>query len=227
MEKRKLIASLFFLLSFAFILTTCGCGGGSDDDGSSPSPPPNITGDAILELEVVDGGPVGGGGTPPDPPAGYTLLDIDLNGGTGGNYIWLYYKVGKADGSEGQPISKIYTVDEYDGETPQGGTKLPVNLNEGGPSPHEPLWLYYLKASWPVARCVVVDRRSADGTNHQRKYGPPEAEGKYQIVWVEELLPDNLNPPYSEFPSNAQDLNEGESFLLAISDYIYIGYCKD
>ena len=167
-----------------------------------------------------------GGGTPPDPPAGYTLLDIDLNEGTGGNYIWLYYKVGKADGSEEEPISKIYTVDEYDGETPHGGTKLPVNLNENayGGSTHEPLWLYYLKSNWPVAPCVVVDNK----TKGVRKYGPSEAEGKYQIIWVEELLPDNWKTPYPDLPSNAQDLNEGESLPpLFISDYIYIGYCKD
>jgi hypothetical protein len=58
-------------------------------------------------------------------------------------------------------------------------------------------------------------------------YAPPEAEGKYQVVWVEELKPDNLKTPYSEFPPNVQDLNEGESSLFYVSDYIYMGYCKD
>jgi len=207
-------------LALVIGLLQIGCGG-ANDDGSTPRPDV-ITGNAILDLQVVDGGYNGTAPAPP-PGSGLTLLDIDLNGGSGGHYIWLYYKVGKADGSEGEPISKIYTVDEYDGETPQGGTKLPVNLNEGGPSSHEPLWLYYVKSSWPVARCVVVDNR----TKGIRVYAPPEAEGKYQVVWVEELLPDKYGSPYNDLPINAQDLNEGESSLFYMSDYIYIGYCKD
>ena len=227
MRRIPFLLSNLFILAFVFCLIQFGCGGGGGDGESTPSPPANITGDAILDLQVVDGGSWQSGGTPPAPPTGYTLLNIDLNEGTGGNYIWLYYKVGKADGSEGEPVSKIYTVDEYDGETPQGGTKLPVNLNENahGGSVHEPLWLYYLKSSWPVARCVVVDNR----TKGKKAYGPPEAEGKYQIVWVEELLPDEWKTP-SEYPQppDAQDLNEGESFApLVLSDWIFIGYCKD
>ena len=111
MVKMDRIGYLLFLLACVLMLTTCG--GGGRDGGTSPTPPPdNITGNAILDIQVVDGGPVGGGGVPPPAPDGYTLLNVDLNSGTGGHYIWLYYKVGKADGSEGQPISKIYTVDE-------------------------------------------------------------------------------------------------------------------
>ncbi|MBI5717030.1 MAG: hypothetical protein HZC37_05000 [Burkholderiales bacterium] len=187
------------------------------------TPPANITGDAVLEIQIVDGGR---NSTPPAPPAGFRLLDIDLNEGTGGNYIWLYYRTGKADGSEGQPVSRIYTVDEHDNETPQGGVKLPVNLNENAYEGGVPklLWLYMVKGNWPVARCVVVDNR----TKGKRVYGPPEAASKYQIEWVRELLPDQWGPPYSDLPSDVQDLNEGESFPpFLISDYIYIGYCKD
>ncbi|MGC9324177.1 MAG: hypothetical protein ACP5G0_05430 [Desulfomonilia bacterium] len=210
-------------MALSFCLLQISCGGDSGGGNEDESPPPDITGDAILDLYLVDGGHTS---TPPAPLAGYTLLDIDLNEGTGGNYIWLYYKMGEADGSEGVPVSKIYTVDEYDGETSQGGTKLPVNLNEneyttGG---HEPLWLYYTRSSWPVARCIVV----YNATNGVKKYGPPEAEGKYEIVWVEELSPDEWKTPYADIPPDAQDLNEGESIpLYFISDYIYIGYGKD
>jgi len=223
MRSRSFLSSKLLFLALVSCLLQSGCGG----DSSNVSPPPNLTGTAIVGLQIIDGGPAGSGGTPPTPPAGYTLLNIDLNEGTGGDYIWLYYKVGKADGSEGVPVSRIYTVDEYDGETPQGGTKLPVNLNENvfGGSVHEPLWLYYLQASWPVARCVVV----YNATENVIRYGPPEAEGKYQVVWGEELKPDSLkNPTAYGVPPDAQDLNEGESFPpFAISDYIYIGYCKD
>ena len=219
MGEIKLRYFAFLLLSAAFFLPACGGGGGDDN----PMPPPNLEGSAITGIEVVDGGL---NSTPPAANPGYTLLDIDLNDGTGGDYIWLYYKVGPADGSEGTPIGEIYTVDEFDHETPtKGGTKIPVNLNAGPTIGHDPLWLYYINSSWPVARCVVV----ANETKKITKYGPPEAEGKYPVVWVKELLPDDSKTP-SEFPepADAQDLNEGESFPpFFISDWIFIGYCVD
>ena len=220
MGEIKLRYFAFLLLSAAFFLPACGGGGGDDN----PMPPPNLEGSAITGIEVVDGGL---NSTPPAANPGYTLLDIDLNDGTGGDYIWLYYKVGPADGSEGTPIGEIYTVDEFDGETPtKGGTKIPVNLNAGPTIGHDPLWLYYINSSWPVARCVVV----ANETKKITKYGPPEAEGKYPVVWVKELLPDDLKTPETfPEPPDAQDLNEGESMPLLgfLSDYIYIGYCVD
>ena len=181
----------------------------------------------MLEIQLVDGG---GNSTPPAPPAGFRLLDIDLNEGSGGSYVWLYYRTGKADGSEGQPVSRIYTVDEHDGEAPQGGVKLPVDLNAGS---HivggVPLWLYVVQAERPVARCIVVDNRGiGSNSTGKRVYAPPEAAGKYQIEWVRELNPDNLSQPFADLPFDAQDLNEGESFLpFFVSDYIYIGYCRD
>lgn len=206
-------------LALAFGLLQGSCGGGGDDGAPAPEP---LTGDAIVEIQLVDGGR---NSTPPAATAGFRLMNIDLNEGSGGNYIWLYYKTGKADGSQGQPVSRIYTVDEHDGEVPQGGTKLPVDLNAGTPVVGGlPLWLYTVKAERPVARCIVVDNR----TKGKRVYGPPEAAGKYQIEWVRELSPDTLGSPYTDLPTDAQDLNEGESiFPVFLSDYIYIGYCKD
>ncbi len=224
----KFKESFLILVLVVVMLAAGGCGGGGGgSDSGGPVKPENIEGDAILDIRIVDGG---SNKTPPAPPAGYALLDIDLNGGnTGGNYIWLYYKVGKADGSEGDPISKIYTVDEFDGEKDtQGGTQLPVNLNNGDiVKSHEPLWLYYIKSDWPVVRCIAVYQRN--GTSKVVKYGPPEAAGQYDIVWVEELLPDDLKSPYDDIPPDAQDLNEGQSnpFILLMSDYIYIGYGID
>lgn len=205
-------------LALAFGLLQGACGGGGDAGNDTPAVP--LTGDAILELQLVDGG---ANSTPPAASAGFRLLDIDLNQGTGGNYVWLYYRTGKADGSEGPPVSLIYTVDQHDGEAPQGGVKLPVDLNAGSPFVGgRPLWLYVVKLNGAAARCVVVDNR----TKGKRVYGPPEAAGKYQIEWVRQMSPD-LSPPYADLPRDAQDLNEGESYLFVISDYIYIGYCKD
>lgn len=205
-------------LALGLLLGACGGGDGADD----ATPPADLTGNAILDLQLVDGGR---NSTPPAPPPGFQLLNIDLNEGSGGNYVWLYYRTGKADGSEGQPVGRIYTVDEHDGETAQGGVRLPVDLNAGSPVVGGvPLWLHVVKASRPVARCVVVDNR----TQGKRVYGPPEAAGKYPIEWVQELAPDSLNPPYPDLPKDAQDLNEGESIpFFFLSDYVYIGFCKD
>ncbi len=222
--------NMFFLIPVLLVVMLaaggCGGGGGGSDSGG-PVKPENIEGDAILDIQLVDSGH---NSTAPAPPEGYTLLDIDLNGrNTGGNYIWLYYKVGKADGSEGDPISRIYTVDEYDGETDTlGGTKLPVNLNEDNlkDEGNKPLWLYYIKSDWPVVRSIVVYQRQGDW--NVVKYGPPEAEGQYDIVWVQELVPDNFKSPYDDIHPDAQDLNEGQSnFIFLMSDYLYIGYGVD
>jgi hypothetical protein len=193
----------------------------------------NHKGQAIVDVYVQDGGGLGSGGVPPAALPGYELLHIDLNESTGGHYIWLYYKVGDAFGDEGVPLREIYTVDEYEEETPyKGGLNAghlgPVNLNAGGVVEHDPLWLYkVLEGTGPVIRCIVV----ANETIGQTVYGPAAAEGQYDVVWVEELIPDNLHPPSGPYPDNAQDLNEGESFIFPpvfeISDYIYIGYCVD
>jgi len=197
-------------------------------------PFPGLQGEAVVGVTLRDGGCATCGGTPPAPPPGYELLDMDLNDGTGGNYIWLYYQVGPADGSKGRPIGELYTVDAYDGEKPKSvGTKIPVDLNAGSPfsPPHGPLWLYSVEATSAVARCVVVANLGANKGSDVPviKYGPPEAEGQYRVVWVQELEPDSWKNSTPGYPADVQDLNEGESnpFFFILSDYIYIGYCVD
>lgn len=210
-----------FILMLSIFAVFLGCGGGgssSDDNGGSEEIP---SGEAILDIQLIDGGPLGSGGTPPAAPAGYTLLNIDLNDGTIGNYIWLYYKVGKADGSEGEPLSAIYTVNVTDNETPHGGTQLPVNLNNDDLSPNEPtLWLYATKAKSPVVRCIVV----YNYTENIIKYGPPEAEGKYKIIWVQDQTTDHIGYTNEDLglTVDAQDLNEHE-----LGSFVFIGYGVD
>jgi hypothetical protein len=190
----------------------------------------NHKGRAVVDVYVQDGGPLGSGGVPPAARPGYELLPIDLNESTGGNYIWLYYRTANAFGTSGVPLREIYTVDVYDGETPiKGGLHAgypgTVNLNAGSPFDHSPLWLNKVQGIGSVIRCVVV----ANEDEGQTEYGPPEAEGLYDVVWVEELIPDSHTTPYGPYPPYAQDLNEGESIPIPpiFSDYIYIGYCID
>ena len=178
-------------------------------------PCPGNTGEAITGLTVIDGGI---SSTPPAAPADYTNLPIDLNGGTVGTYVWLYYRTGRADGLEGTPIGRIYTVHESDGETPlsSSDTKINVNLN-GSTAANNFLWLYYSAATTgPVVRSVVV----ANETDDETLYGPPAAQGLYSITWVEELDPGSLKTPsgYPQ-PPDAQDLNEGFGV-----DWIFLGY---
>ena len=56
MWKNFLLNSKLQFLALAFCLLQISCGGGNGDDGSTPSPPANITGDAILEIQIDDGG---------------------------------------------------------------------------------------------------------------------------------------------------------------------------
>lgn len=178
---------------------------------------PGMVGHAILDVYLVDGS---WNPTPPPPLAGYAVLPYDLNEGSGGNYVWLYYRTGRANGADGTPLGEIYTVAQYDGESPKAqGTKLPVNLNAGPRQEHE-LWLYKVRATDVIMRCVVV----ANPTEGVTKYGPPAAEGKHDVVWVEERKPDSLKTPYPSYPPDVQDLNEGEGLW---TDYIYLGYCVD
>jgi hypothetical protein len=220
-RKRRLVAALSIIV-IQFFIVSCGDGG---DDSVPDSSSDNNTGVAIIGLTVIDGGDALSGGTPPPEPEGYTLLPIDLNEGTGGHYVWLYYKMGLADGSQGDPIGEIYTVAEYDGETPisEDDTKLSVNLNGEGNA--NPLWLYRSTSTGAVIRCIVV----ANETEGKTVYGPPEAAGKYNVIWVEELDPDSWKTPsgYPQ-PSDAQDLNEADSPIFPRwADWIFIGYCVD
>lgn len=221
LRKRRLFVALSIII-IQFVIVSCGDGGdGSDPNSSSDS----NTGVAIIGLTVIDGGDALSGGTPPPEPEGYTLLPIDLNEGTGGHYVWLYYKMGLADGSQGDPIGEIYTVAEYDGETPisEDDTKLSVNLN--GEVSTNPLWLYYSTSRGPVVRCIVV----ANETEGKTVYGPPEAAGKYNVIWVEELDPDSWKTP-SDYPQppDAQDLNEVYNIgFIKVTNWIFIGYCVD
>lgn len=131
---------------------------------------PDKYGHAFLDVYLVDGG---WDGTPPPPAAGYVLLPYDLNHGSGGHYIWLYYRMGRANGADGTPIGAIYTVNQGDGERPvYGGTGLPVNLNAGPIVGHE-LWLYTVPATSTVMRCIAVANPTDGGT----LYAPPRNGG--------------------------------------------------
>jgi len=203
---------IFIVVAGIICILASGGGDDGDDDDAQDEP---LTGNAILDIQIIDGGLLSS--TPPAAPEGYTLLNYDIYEGSAHNYVWLYYKVGKADGSEGMPISEIYTVNELDGEEPDGGTKVPVSVNGdiGG------IWLYYTKASRPVVRYIVIYNASES----VKVYGPPEEKDNYETVWVEELSDGDSDAP-SNFgvPPDAQDLNEGAG---PFSDYIYIGYGTD
>jgi hypothetical protein len=184
-------------------------------------PCPGKTGSAIIGLAVTD---TGLSSTPFAPP-GFMALDIDLNGGTllPGYYVWLSYRLGRADGLEGTPVGMIYTVHESDGEKPLSASDIRVDVNlNGGSAVANSLWLYYRPSTGSqVVRCVVV----ANESDSETVYGPSIARMAYSdsITWVEELNPDSSKTP-SEYPQppDAQDLNEGQG-----GDWIFLGYAVD
>jgi hypothetical protein len=155
------------------------------------------------------------GGNPPVIVDGHRRLPVDLNEGSGGGYVWVYYRLGADDGSDGTPIGRIYTVDTSNGEsnTPGGpcavnlsGTCIDLNKSVGG----DFIYLHYLTDASNPIRAIVVKSGS---TYH---WGPAEAANLYDpnvdVEWCTHM----------GNPLVLQDLNEG-----AGGEFIYIGAVPD
>ncbi len=230
MECRSFLI-LLLVLSLSTGFFAFGCGGG-DDDERPPLPQPNLAGTAVLDLKLL----ISNNGAPPaDAFPGYTPISMDLNEGTGGDYVWLYYKLGMADGSEGVPISEIYTVDETDGENvkSENDTQLSINLNSNSALNGDKIYLAFRNSDWPVVRGIAVANYDNYDDTTVIKYAPPSVENEYPVVWVQEQLKGDLSSsPPGPWGAAPQDLNEGTSWLatfplIYVTDYIYIGYCVD
>jgi hypothetical protein len=155
------------------------------------------------------------GSSPPVVVDGYRRLPVDLNAGSGGGFVWVYYKLGKDDGSDGVPIGRIYTVDPSNGETngPGGpcavdhaGACIDLNKSVGG----DFIYLHYLTDAANPIRAIVVQSGSS------LFWGPAEAGNLYDrdsdVKWCT-----HMNDPLRR-----QDLNEG-----AGGKSIYIGAVPD
>jgi hypothetical protein len=137
---------------------------------------------------------------------GYKLLGMSLNVGVAAESsgLWLYYKLGPDDGSDGQCLTGLYTVNTSRGETdPEGGTRINVDLNQnagGG----DTLYLGYVRQ--PGAEPLrAIALRDTDAT----VYSDGGAASSY--LWVA--------PAGSSVP---QDLNEG-----AGGDFVFMGTSCD
>jgi hypothetical protein len=133
---------------------------------------------------------------------GYKLLNINLNAGTDSDTadIWIYYKVGPDDGSEGQCITRLYTVDTTNGETnPAGGTTIAVDLNQGAGGDF--IYLGYVNEAGaePVRAVAVKDDASTAYS---------DGGSGYDYLWVTH-----------QGSATMQDLNED-----AGGDFVYVGY---
>jgi hypothetical protein len=137
---------------------------------------------------------------------GYQLLNQDLNAGAGGDFMYVYYKLGPDDGSQGACITRIYTIDTTDGEANiPGGTSIGVDLNAtvGG----DYIYLGFLQEAGaePIRSIVTFDREAA-------KYTFSAGGGvEFEYSWAPQ-----------QGMSTAQDLNEG-----AGGHFVYIGYTTD
>jgi hypothetical protein len=90
--------------------------------------------EAISELTVINGG-----SSSIQPPAGYTKINVDLNQGAGGDYIYLCYKKGV-----GAPITGIaVTINDNPPPSDAEYTRIDVDLNRG--SSGDFIWLWYTK----------------------------------------------------------------------------------
>jgi len=142
------------------------------------------------------------GSNPPAVVDGHRRLPVDLNQGSGGGYVWIYYELGADDGSDGTPIGRIYTIDTSNGEsnTPGGpcavdhaGTCIDLNKSVGG----DYIYLHYLRDASNPIRAIVVK------SNNTYYWGPAEAVNLYDpdldVAWCTHM----------GNPLVLQDLNEG------------------
>jgi len=205
-------------LCLLLLAGSCGLGGGM--------PSPSTQGMAVLELrvwtETYPGEPQPGDAWP-----GWSAIPNDLNGGTYGPAIHLYYRMGKADGSEGIPLGELYTVDETEGEALKAGDDVWIegNLNAGASGGGHVIYLACRHGDWPVVRGIAVANVDPDDDTVSIAYAPPEVEGQYPVIWLKERR-DTAWRPCKDGPwtCDAQDLNEGMGYW---TDWVFIGYCVD
>jgi hypothetical protein len=129
-------------------------------------------------------------------------LNINLNAGTRSDSsdIFIYYKLGPDDGSDGQCITGIYTVDTSNGETdPAGGTRIDLDLNQGAGGDFIFLGYFKQAGAKPIRGIAVKDDHSTANT---------EGGSGYDYLWVTH-----------QGSALMQDLNEGSG-----GDYVYVGY---
>jgi hypothetical protein len=98
------------------------------------SPVSALAQDCVTEVTVIYGGSSG-----IQPPAGYTKINVDLNQGAGGDYIYVCYKKGV-----GAPITGLaVTVNDAQPPTNAAYTRINVDLNRGAGGAF--IWLWYTK----------------------------------------------------------------------------------
>lgn len=127
------------------------------------SPPTATAQENISEITVIYGGHSG-----IQPPAGYTKVNIDLNQGAGGDFIYFCYKKGV-----GAPITGL-AITLNNGLPPADAvyTLVPVDLNRNAGGDF--VWLWYTKDP----ACSTVHN-----INVQTAWGPPP-EG-YTIIPID------------------------------------------
>ncbi len=93
---------------------------------------PAVAQESISELTVISGG-----SSDIQPPQGYSKINVDLNQGAGGDFIYVCYKKGI-----GAPITGL-AVTLNDGAPPSDAvyTRINVDLNRG--SGGDFIWLWY------------------------------------------------------------------------------------
>jgi len=78
-------------------------------------------------------------------PPGYTKIDVDLNKGAGGDFIYLCYKTAPYDAAEAIESVAIISGDDPDIPAPYGYIKIPQDLNAGAKGKY--IYLCYMKTA--------------------------------------------------------------------------------
>ena len=87
------------------------------------------------------------------PPPGYTKIDVDINKGAGGEYIYLCYSK-----EPGEPITSIqvFASDSSDFQIQSGYTKIDKDLNKGAGGKYIYMGYSRNKTYLPIAEVGVI-----------------------------------------------------------------------
>lgn len=108
----------------------------------------------ITDLSVIESDKGGAA-----PPYGFKKIDVDLNKGAGGKYIYLCYKEGLDTAA---PIKDIIVLDGKNAQAPSGYNKINIDLNHGAGGKY--IYLAYSKTvnKDPVRSVAVILGKNAN-----------------------------------------------------------------
>lgn len=96
-------------------------------------------------------------------PQGFTKINVDLNSGAGGKYIYLCYQKGRAGSTDPLPITDLVLRHDK-GAQGDGWEKIPQDLNEGAGGDYIYLWYKRDPSKSPIHAVNVKSGKNTPST---------------------------------------------------------------